>query len=173
MRDMKIYKNISKKGLLIALLKSERSFPELQKINSNNARIKKFIKNFHMLRHKFQKTKLIGKKLRKIIKNENLFRLKKAENKKHLTKFLKELNKHEKYCDHNDRVYYRIRDIINLFDKMDEDYYKPIRDKSAFNDNYIEYESREDKKKSSIREYLLMIEPCLRDMINDLKAIGK
>ena len=29
------------------------------------------------------------------------------------------------------------------------------------------------KKKSSIREYLLMIEPCLRDMINDLKAIGK
>ena len=30
---------------------------------------------------------------------------------------------------------------------MDEDYYKPIRDKSAFNDNYIEYESREDKKK--------------------------
>ena len=29
---------------------------------------------------------------------------------------------------------------------MDEDYYKPIRVKSAFNDNYIDYESRGDKK---------------------------
>ena len=52
---------MSKKGLLIALLKSERSFAELQKINSNNARIEKFIKNFNVLRHKFQKTKLITK----------------------------------------------------------------------------------------------------------------
>ena len=60
-RHIKIYKNISKKGLLIALLKSERSFAELQKINSNNARIEKFIKNFNVLRHKFQKTKLITK----------------------------------------------------------------------------------------------------------------
>ena len=63
MRHIKIYKNISKKGLLIALLKSERSFAELHKINSNNARIEKFIKNFNILRQKFQKTKLIGKKL--------------------------------------------------------------------------------------------------------------
>ena len=63
MRHIKIYKNISKKGLLIALLKSERSFAELHKINSNNARIEKFIKSFNMLRQKFQKTKLIGKKL--------------------------------------------------------------------------------------------------------------
>ena len=31
----------------------------------------------------------------------------------------------------------------------------------------------EEIKKSSIRQYLLMIEPCLRDMINDHKAIGE
>ena len=45
MRHIKIYKNMSKKGLLIALLKSERGFAELHKISSNNARIEKFIKN--------------------------------------------------------------------------------------------------------------------------------
>ena len=85
MRHVKIYKNMSKKGLLIALLKSERGFAELHKINSNNARIEKFIKNFNIQRHKFQKTKLIVKKLHKIRKNENLSRLKKEENKNNLT----------------------------------------------------------------------------------------
>ena len=85
MRHIKIYKNMSKKGLLIALLKSERNFAELHKINSNNERTEKFIKHFHMLRRKFQKTKLIGKKLHKIRKNENLSRLKKEEKKKYLT----------------------------------------------------------------------------------------
>ena len=76
---------MSKKGLFIALLKSERNFAELHKINSNNERTEKFIKHFHMLRRKFQKTKLIGKKLHKIRKNENLSRLKKEEKKKYLT----------------------------------------------------------------------------------------
>ena len=57
---------------------------------------------------------------------------------------------------------------------MDEDYYKPVRVKGAFGDNYIEYESRGEKNKSlSVREYLLMIETYLRDMINDHKAIGE
>ena len=30
----------------------------------------------------------------------------------------------------------------------DEDYYKPISTKSAFNGNYIEYESKGDKNKN-------------------------
>ena len=47
MRHIKIYKNMSKKGLLIALLKSDCSFAELNKISSNNARIEKFIKCLH------------------------------------------------------------------------------------------------------------------------------
>ena len=38
---------MSKKGLLIALLKSDCSFAELNKISSNNARIEKFIKCLH------------------------------------------------------------------------------------------------------------------------------
>ena len=37
----------------------------------------------------------------------------------------------------------------NLFhSSIDEDYYKPIKTNDAFNSNYIEYESKEDKKKT-------------------------
>ena len=54
-----------------------------------------------------------------------------------------------------------------MFNKIDEDYYKPVKTKGAFNDNYTEYESRGDKdKKLSPEEYLGMIKPYLRDMIN-------
>ena len=64
-----------------------------------------------------------------------------------------------------------IRDIINLFDEINEDYYKPVKTKSAFNNNYIEYESREDKDKNlSPKEYVDMIRPYLRDMINNHKT---
>ena len=45
-----------------------------------------------------------------------------------------------------------------MFDKIDEDYYKPIKIKSAFNGNYIEYERKGNKDKSlSPKEYLNMI----------------
>ena len=45
-----------------------------------------------------------------------------------------------------------------MFDKTDEDYYKPIKIKSAFNGNYVEYERKGNKGKSlSPKEYLNMI----------------
>ena len=53
----------------------------------------------------------------------------------------------------------------------DEDYYKPIKTKSAFNGNYIDYESKGDKDKNlSPKEYLDMIRPYLSDIINDHKT---
>ena len=63
----------------------------------------------------------------------------------------------------------------NLFDlSIDEDYYKPIISNDAFNSNYIEYESKGDKDKTlSIKEYLKMIIPYLRNIINDHKTQGK
>ena len=61
---------------------------------------------------------------------ENLFELEKS------------LSRLRKYYDYNDTEYRGIRDIRNLFNDIDEDYYKPIRTKSAFNSNYIEYESK-------------------------------
>ena len=71
--------------------------------------------------------------------------------------------------------YKGIRDTRNLFDEIDENYYKPIKtNNSAFNDNYIEYESKGDKgKKLSLKEYLYMIIPYLSDMINDHQALMK
>ena len=63
----------------------------------------------------------------------------------------------------------------NLFDLLiDEDYYKPIITKSAFNRDYIEYESKGDKDKIlSIKEYLDMIKPYLSNIINNHKTQGK
>ena len=57
---------------------------------------------------------------------------------------------------------------------VDEDYYKPIRTTSAFNSNYIEYESKGDKSKNlSIKEYLNMIRPYLRDITRNHKTEGE
>ena len=56
----------------------------------------------------------------------------------------------------------------------DEDYYEPIKTKDAFNNNYIEYETRGDKNKNlSLRLYLYTIIPYLRDMINNHKTLGE
>ena len=96
-----------------------------------------------------------------------------------LFKLQERLSRFKKYRnrDYDDPEYKRIRDIINRFNKIvfnqsiNEDYYKPIRTKSAFNVNYIEYKSKEDRSKNlSPEEYLYMIIPYLRDMINDHKA---
>ena len=90
-----------------------------------------------------------------------------------LNKIEKDFDRLEKHCyhDNDDRDYKRIRQIENLFDEINEDFYKPIKTKGAFNNNYKEYESRGDKdKKLSIKEYLFMIMPYLGDMINNHKA---
>ena len=56
---------------------------------------------------------------------------------------------------------------------IDEDYYEPIIVKTAFDGNYIQYESKGDKGKSlSIKRYLKMIKPYLSDLINNHKTHG-
>ena len=77
----------------------------------------------------------------------------------------------KKHCDHDDTEYQVIRDIKNLFGEVDEDYYKPIKIKSASNGNYIKYESKGDKDKNLLpKEYLDIIRSYLSDMINDHKT---
>ena len=59
-----------------------------------------------------------------------------------------------------------------MFDEIDEnDYYKPILFKSFNKDSYKEYESRGDMAKLSIVEYLDMITPYLKELIDIHKAI--
>ena len=50
--------------------------------------------------------------------------------------------------------------------------YKPTIVKSGYNNNYIEYESNRDNT-STIEEYLPLIEPYLRELINDYKSKGE
>ena len=61
-----------------------------------------------------------------------------------------------------------------MFDlSIDEDYYKPIIVRGAFNGNYIQYESKGDKGKNlSIKKYLNMIKSYLSDIINNHKTHG-
>ena len=79
--------------------------------------------------------------------------------------------KTKKHYDYDDIEYKGIRDVKNLFDDIDEDYYKPIGIGNAFSSNYIEYQSNGDKDRIlSVKEYLDMIRQYLRDIINNHKT---
>ena len=62
-----------------------------------------------------------------------------------------------------------------MFDlSIDDDYYKPIKTNDAFNKKYIEYKCKRDTNKTlSIKKYLNMIRPYLRDIINGHKTQGE
>ena len=55
-RRIKNYKNMSREGLLIALLKSKQSHAELYKSKSNNTEIEETRKIFNEIRNKFSKS---------------------------------------------------------------------------------------------------------------------
>ena len=88
-----------------------------------------------------------------------------------LKKIEKNLSKLKKYHDYNDTEYKGIRDVKNLFYlSIDEYYYKPIKSMMVLI-AAIEHESKKDKNITlSIKEYLNMIRPYLRDIINDHKT---
>ena len=55
-----------------------------------------------------------------------------------------------------------------------KNYYKPRKTKSAFNNNYIEYERKGYKHKNlSLEGYFSIIKPFLRDIINNHKTHGE
>ena len=64
----------------------------------------------------------------------------------------------------NKVIKYRIvRDINTLFEQQEEDFYKPIRVVTFWNNNYIEYESSGDRNKNlSVKEYFNEIKPYLK-----------
>ena len=105
-----------------------------------------------------------------IIKDvRNLFRLKKLrkETNDAAIKGIRNLfrvNKENKAI--KDRI---IRDIRDLFEHEEEDYYKPVRVGNFWSNNYIEYKSKGDRKKLSVKKYLNKIRPYLKDIINNLK----
>ena len=71
--------------------------------------------------------------------------------KKNLLELEKNLSRSrlKKYYDYDDIEYKITRDVGNLFNTLiDENHYKPIKTNTAFNNSYVEYESKEDKDKT-------------------------
>ena len=64
--------------------------------------------------------------------------------------------------DIKDRI---IRDIENLFEYQEEDYYKLVIVNNFRSNHYIEYKAKETL---SVEECLYKIESYLKDIINDL-----
>ena len=79
--------------------------------------------------------------------------------------------------DADDDKYRKIGSVKGLFEESNRDYYKPNvidRGLAAEVNNYIKYISEGDKdEKLSPREYLNMIRPDLRDLINRHKRIER
>ena len=76
----------------------------------------------------------------------------------------------------DDDEYRKIGSIRRLFKGFDRDYYKPIRTDYDFGgiNNYIEHTTRGDRYENlSPKEYLKMIRPYLRDLINNHKPTTK
>ena len=96
---------------------------------------------------------------------------------KKTSKYLDELDKRilrlDKYRDYDDFEYKGIKDMENLFKiSIDKDYYKPKLNKSGYNKNYAQYESKGDKI-LSLKEYLNLIEKYLRELIAEYKQKGE
>ena len=129
MRRIKNYENMSKEGLLIALLKSKQSHAELYKSKSNNTEIEETRKIFNEIRNKFSKSEI-------------------KENREKLNKIEKRL-KSEKEQDRRQH-YEELRAFKNSSEKSREEikknYYMPIETKSSFDNDYIEYERQRRQK---------------------------
>ena len=89
---------------------------------------------------------------------------------KNIGKYLKKLNNDlKKLNKYQDNITYGLDYLFN-----EEDYYKPTEVKSAFDGNYVLYESRGDKDgKLALYEYFDKIKPYLKDMIDDYKSKGE
>ena len=144
------------------------------KTSFSKAKIEKIRKEFNESRYKFSKLKIkeIRENLYKIENEKNLSESKIQEIKKNITELEENLSKTKRYYDYDDREYKGIRNVRYLFDlSIDEDYYEPIIVKTAFDGNYIQYESKGDKGKNlSIIRNRKMIQPYLSDLINNHKT---
>ena len=169
---------MSEDELLSALTSSKpvKKVKSQKKKKISKARIEKIRKELNESRYRFCKLKIkeIRKNLYEIENEKNPSESKIKEIERNLTELEENLSKTKKYYDYDDIDYRGIRNVRDLFDlSIDEDYYKPIIVKGAFDGSHIQYESKGDKGKNlSIKEYLNIIKPYLRDIINDHKTHG-
>ena len=188
-RGTRGYESMSEYILLSALKaskpvkKSEKNFDDTKpKINFSKPIIgsgkkgkKRIRKKFNELRYPKSKINEIRRNLYEIENEKNIFAPNIGKIKKNLLELEENLFKPKRYHNYDDTEYKGIRDVKDLFDlPIVEDYYKAIVINSAFNNNYIQYESKENKQKNlSIKEYINVIRPYLSDIINNCKAQEK
>ena len=160
---------MTKEELIISLLKSKQSIPELFNNNLYDNKISGIRRILNRLRDTLPRKyrKQIKEKLYEIEHHGNLS----EENDEYLRKLVRILNdkdKHSPYDRDDLDDYYGIRDIENLFDEAsEEDYYKPILVKSYFKGIYKYYENRGDKEKRlTVKQYPNKITSHLYDLIN-------
>ena len=148
------------------LVKRENLTSQKQQIMSKNKkRIDTAREKLKELCHKLSKSDL--KKIKKHIYNiENKKELLESETTK---EYFDELDKKILDDNDNDDDFIGIENVQDLF-KIS--IYKPAIVKSGYNNNYIGYRSEGDKL-LTIEEYLILIEPYLRELINDHKNKGE
>ena len=144
-RNIKNYKDMSKEGLLIALLKSNPSHTELLKIDDSNTEIGETKKLFNNLRNNFSREE-IKKHREKFHKKERVYNYLKGKyglttkEKRMLKNIGRYFKKLKKYLNKIKIYEYNItHDIRNLFNNKisKKDYYEPMEVKSALDGNYI------------------------------------
>ena len=134
-------------------------------------RIKNIREKLKELHHKFSKSEL--KKIKKHLYNiENKKELLGPETtKKYLDELDKKILKLDEYYEDGDDDF-EFKGVENVQDLFKILIYKPILVKRGYNNNYIQYESKGDHI-LTIEEYLALIEPYLRELINDYKNKGE
>ena len=164
-------------------------------VKVNKKRLEKIRKRFDQLSHRFSKKAI--KEYRKafyVAKNKKYpSKLEITKTNKNITKLKKSLrinkfrgnidsvdyedldNYDYNYDFADDDKYRKTGSIRALFKELDSDYYKLIRTDSHFagrNNNYIEYMSKGDRYENlSPKEYLNVIRPNLRDLIDEHKPV--
>ena len=118
------------------------------------------------LRHKLSKSDL--KEIRKHLYNiENKKKLLESETaKEYLDELDKKILESHEYGDDDFIGIENVQDLFNILN------YEPTIVKSGFSNNYIEYRSQGDKS-LSFEEYLDLIRPYLKDLINNHKNKGE
>ena len=121
------------------------------------------------LRHKLSKNELkeIKKHLYNIENKKELLEL--ETTKEYLDELDKRILKLDEYYDDDNFEFRGIENVQDLFKIL---IYKSTLVKSGYNNNYIQYESKGDNI-LTVEEYLALIEPYLRELINYYKNKGE
>ena len=133
---------------------------------------------FNELRSNFSREK-VNRIRKKLYKKEAVYNILKEQDGltdkekivlKNIGNYLKKLNNDlKKLNKYQDNITHGLDYLFN-----EEDYYKPAKVKSAFDGNYVLYESRGDKNAElALYEYFDKIKPYLKDMIDDEKSKGE